>query len=188
MTNLYQLPDDLPVPADDGACDHLEGTPLPSLLLKTSSGNSVDLSEEKGVVVIFFYPMIGSPDSPPMEDWNDIPGARGCTPQTCSYRDSYQQLTELGAKVFGTSSQAFEEQSEAAVRLELPFQLLNDSAFQLTESLKLPTFEYQGVKMIKRLTLVVVDGVIRKVFYPVFPPNENVNHVIAWLNEENATS
>lgn len=185
MTNLYQLPDDLPVPVDDGACDHLEGVLLPSLLLKTSSGNLLDLSEVKGIVVIFFYPMIGSPDLPPMEDWNDIPGARGCTPQTCSFRDSYQTLTGLGARVFGTSSQSIEEQKEAAVRLELPFELLNDSAFELTESLNLPTFEYQGVKMIKRLTLVVVDGVIRKVFYPVFPPNENVYHVISWLNEEN---
>ncbi len=184
MTNLYQLPDDLPVPVDDGACDHLEGLLLPSLLLKTSSGNSLDLSEEKGIVVVFFYPMIGSPDSPPMEDWNDIPGARGCTPQTCSFRDSYQQLTESGARVFGASAQSIEEQSEAAVRLELPFELLNDSSFELTESLNLPTFEYQGVKMIKRLTLIVVDGVIRKMFYPVFPPNENVNHVISWLNEE----
>ena len=119
-----------------------------------------------------------------MVGWNEIPGARGCTPQTCSYRDAYQQLTELGAKVFGASSQAIAEQYEAAVRLKLPFQLLNDSAFKLTESLKLPTFEYQGVKMIKRLTLIVVDGVIRKVFYPVFPPNENVDHVISWLTAE----
>ena len=184
MTDLYQLPDDLPVPVDDGACDHLDGMLLPSLSLGTSSGNSLNLSETKGTVVIFFYPMIGNPDSPPMAGWNDIPGARGCTPQTCSYRDAYQQLTELGAKVFGASSQSIEEQSEAAVRLKLPFELLNDSAFELTESLNLPTFEYQGVKIIKRLTLVVVGGVIRKVFYPVFPPNENVNHVITWLNEE----
>ena len=184
MTNLYQLPDDLPVPIDDGACDHLQGMSLPSLLLETSSGNSLDLSQEKDIVVIFFYPMIGSPDSPPMEDWNDIPGARGCTPQICSFRDSYNELKELGARIFGASAQVIEEQSEAAVRLELPFELLNDSAFKLTESLKLPTFEYQEVKMIKRLTLVMVDGVIRKVFYPVFPPNENVNHVIFWLIEE----
>ena len=184
MTNLYQLPDDLPVPVDDGACDHLEGMMMPSLLLKTSSGRSLNLSKEKGIVVVFFYPMIGNTDSAPMEDWNDIPGARGCTPQTCSYRDSYQQLTELCAQVFGASSQAIEEQYEAATRLELPFELLNDSAFELTESLNLPMFEYQGNKLIKRLTLIVVDGVIRKMFYPVFPPNENVNHVISWLNEE----
>lgn len=184
MKDLHQLPDNLPVPADDGACDHLEGVPLPSQLLKTSSNSSLDLSAEKGIVVIFFYPMTGRPDSPPMVGWNEIPGARGCTPQTCSYRDSYIQLTELGAKVFGASSQALEEQNEAVARLKLPFELLNDSTFKLTESLNLPTFEYQGVKMIKRLTLVVVNGVIRKVFYPVFPPDQNVNHVISWLNEE----
>ena len=88
MTDLYQLPNDLPVPVDDGACDHLEGLLLPSLLLETSSDHSLNLSELKGIVVVFFYPMIGSPDSPPIEDWNDIPGARGCTPQTCSYRDA----------------------------------------------------------------------------------------------------
>jgi peroxiredoxin len=183
MTNLYQLPDDLPVPFDDGACDHLEGMLLPSLLLETSSGRSLNLSEVEGIVVIFFYPMIGSPDSPPMADWNDIPGARGCTPETCSYRDAYQQLTELGAQIFGASAQAIDEQREAASRLELPFELLNDSAFVFTESLKLPTFEYHGIKMIKRLTLVIVSGVIRKVFYPVFPPNENVVHVLAWLKQ-----
>lgn len=186
MKDLHQLPDNLPVPIDDGACDHLQGMSLPSLLLKTSSDRSVDLSAEKGIVVIFFYPMTGRPDSPPMVGWDEIPGARGCTPQTCSYRDNYKQLSELGAKVFGASSQAVEEQKEAVVRLELPFELLNDSTFKLTESLNLPTFDYQEVKMIKRLTLVAVKGVIRKVFYPVFPPNQNVNYVIAWLHEHMA--
>lgn len=184
MQDLYRLPDNLPVPVDDGGCDHLEGMLLPSLLLKTSFDSTVDLSAEKGIVVIFFYPMTGSPDSPPMVGWNEIPGARGCTPQTCSFRDSYKQLTELGAKVFGASSQAIEAQNEAVVRLKLPFRLLNDSAFKLTESLNLPTFNYQGVKMIKRLTIVAVNGEIRKVFYPVFPPDKNVNHIILWLKEE----
>ncbi len=184
MKDLYQLPDNLPIPVDDGACDHLVGMLLPSLLLKTTSKGSLDLSAEKGIIVIFFYPMIGRPDSPPMIGWNEIPGARGCTPQTCSYRDYYNHLTELGAKVLGASSQVIEEQNEAVTRLKLPFELLNDSEFKLTESLNLPTFDYQGVKMIKRITLVVVNGVIRKVFYPVFPPNQDVNHVIFWLNKE----
>ena len=184
MQDLYRLPDNLPVPVDDRACDHLEGMLLPSLLLKTSFDSSVDLSAEKGIVVIFFYPMTGIPDSPPMVGWNEIPGARGCTPQTCSFRDSYKQLTELGAKVFGASSQAIEAQNEAVTRLKLPFGLVNDSAFKLTESLNLPTFNYQGVKMIKRLTIVAVNGEIRKVFYPVFPPDQNVKHIILWLNEE----
>ncbi len=184
MKDLSQLPDDLPVPVDDGACDHLEGMSFHSLLIKTTSDRSVDLSKIKGTVVVFFYPMIGNPDSPPMPDWNEIPGARGCTPQTCSYRDNYDQLSELGVTVYGASSQVIKDQKESADRLGLPFELLNDSEFKLTESLKLPTFEYLGEKMIKRLTLVTVDGMIRKVFYPVFPPDQNVDQVIAWLNKQ----
>ena len=182
MKDLSQLPDDLPVPVDDGACDHLEGLSIPSLLFRTSSDRSVDLSKSKDTVVIFFYPMIGNPDSPPMPDWNEIPGARGCTPQTCSYRDNYDQLAALNTTVYGVSSQAIEEQQEAVSRLSLPFELLNDSDFKLTDSLQLPTFEYLDQKMIKRLTLVIVNGVIRKVFYPVFPPDQNVDQVLTWLN------
>lgn len=182
MKDLYQLPDGLPVPIDDGACNHLEGKSLPSLLLKTSSGKSVNLATEPGIVVVFFYPMTGSPDSPPMPGWNEIPGARGCTPQTCSYRDKYNPLSEMAVNVFGASSQAIDEQIESATRLALPFELLNDSAFELTATLDLPTFNYQGVKMIKRLTLVIIDGVITKVFYPVFPPDQDVDKVITWLN------
>ena len=184
MKDLSQLPDDLPVPVDDGACDHLEGMLFPSLMLSTSSNRSVDLSKTKGTVVIFFYPMIGNPDSLPIPDWNEIPGARGCTPQACSYRDSYDQLSKMGVTVYGASSQMIEDQKESADRLGLPFELLNDSEFKLTESLKLPKFEYLGEKMIKRLTLIVVDGMIRKVFYPVFPPDQNVDQVIAWLNKQ----
>ncbi len=183
MKNLYQLPANLPVPVDDGACDHLKDMPLPSLMLRTSTGRSVDLSAEEGIVVIFFYPMIGNPDSPPMAGWNEIPGARGCTPQTCSYRDNYDQLLELGVTIFGASSQVIEEQQETVERLGLSFELLNDSDFRLTDLLGLPTFEYLGEKMIKRLTIVIRDSVIRKVFYPVFPPDQNVNDVIVWLNE-----
>ncbi len=183
MKDLYQLPDDLPAPINDGACNHLKGKSLPSLLLKTSSRKSVNLATEAGVVVVFFYPMTGTPDSPPMPGWNEIPGARGCTPQTCAYRDNYNQLSELGAKVFGVSSQAIAGQIEAVGRLALPFELLNDSVFKLTTALDLPTFTYQGVKRIKRLTLVVIDGVIAKVFYPVFPPDQDVNNIIAWLKQ-----
>lgn len=184
MKNLTQLPDNLPVPIDDGACDHLEGMNFPSLLLRTTTDREVDLSQGKGVVIVFFYPMIGDPDSPPMADWNEIPGARGCTPQSCSYRDNFDQLTELGATVYGASSQAIEEQRAAVVRLSLPFELLNDSGFKLTDSLELPAFDYRNNKMIRRVTLIVIDGVIRKVFYPVFPPDQNVDNVIAWLIEQ----
>ena len=184
MKDLSQLPDDLPVPVDDGACDHLEGLPLPSLLIKTSTDHSVDLSKIKSTVVIFFYPMIGNPDSPPMPDWNEIPGARGCTPQACSYRDNYDQLFELGVTVYGASSQSIVEQQESSDRLALPFELLNDSEFKLVETLKLPTFKYLDQKRIKRLILVIINGVIQKVFYPVFPPDQNVDLVIDWLNEQ----
>jgi peroxiredoxin len=138
---------------------------------------------EPGTVVVFFYPKTGSPDSPPMPGWNEIPGARGCTPQTCSYRDKYNQLSEIGAKLFGASSQAIDEQIEAVTRLALPFELLNDSAFELTTALDLPTFNYKGIKMIKRLTLIIINGEITKVFYPVFPPDQDVDRVIIWLNQ-----
>ncbi len=183
MKDLSKLPDNLPEPVDDGACDHLEGISLPSLTLLTSAGQSVDLSVTKGTVVIFFYPMIGNPESPPMPDWNEIPGARGCTPQACSFRDNFDQLSKLDVTVYGISSQPIEEQQESAVRLSLPYELINDSAFKLTESLKLPTFKYMGEKMIKRLTLIVVDGKIHKVFYPVFPPDQNIDRVVDWLTK-----
>lgn len=182
MRDLSLLPKNLPKPTDDGSCNHLQGMSIPSLSLKTTSGRVIDLYKEKGFIVIFFYPMTGSPDAPPLNGWNEIPGARGCTPQTCAYRDNYEELSELGVKVFGASSQSIDQQKEAAGRLKLPFELINDSAFELTESLNLPTFDYQGIKLIRRLTLVVVDGVICKVFYPVFPPDKNVDKVISWFN------
>jgi len=134
------------------------------------------------MTVVFFYPMTGSPNSAPMIGWNEIPGARGCTPQTCAFRDHYSQLKELGVThVFGASSQNIDEQKAAVERLHLPFDLLNDSRFELANALKLPTFTYEKLKLIKRLTLIIENGTILKVFYPVFPPNENAAQVIAWL-------
>lgn len=183
MKNLYILPDNLPVPEDDGACAHLEGSRVPTMALLSTNNRKVDLSSEQGMSVVYFYPMTGSPDMPPMPGWNEIPGARGCTPQTCAFRDHYAELREeLGvAKVFGASSQPLAEQKAAVERLHLPFELLNDSAFEFTNALRLPTFEYEKLKLIKRLTLLIENGVIMKVFYPVFPPNENAAEVIAWL-------
>lgn len=183
MKNLYVLPSDLPVPLDDGACDHLASMPLPSVALISTSGHKVNLSTERGIVVIYCYPMIGKPDSPPMIGWNEIPGARGCTPQSCAFRDHYAELNELNAKVYGVSSQSITDQEEAAQRLHLPFELLSDSAFELTTALKLPTFNYNSVRLIKRLTLIIENATISKVFYPVFPPNENATEVISWLRE-----
>ncbi|MBL1275456.1 MAG: peroxiredoxin [Ectothiorhodospiraceae bacterium] len=181
IKDLSTLPDNLPIPIDDGACDHLLNARLPSITLTNTSGTDVNLSELKGTVVLFFYPMNGKPGSPPMIGWNDIPGARGCTPQVCSYKDNYPALIDLGVTVYGVSSQPLKDQTEVKNRLALPYELLNDSDFTLTNALRLPTFPYESSTYIKRLTTIVKDGLIVKVFYPVFPPNENINQVIDWI-------
>jgi peroxiredoxin len=186
VKNLTVLPANLPVPEDDGACKHLEGMQFPSLPLITTYGNKVDISSKQGLVVVYFYPLIGRPDSPPMLGWNEIPGARGCTPQSCAFRDLYAEFIELGASVYGASTQSQPEQVEASERLHLPFELVSDFSFELTTALKLPTFEYNSSTLTKRLTLIIENGIIKKVFYPVFPPNENAANVIAWLNENQA--
>jgi peroxiredoxin len=186
MKDLHVLPGNLPIPQDDGACAHLEGMQMPSLSMASTSDRKVDLSSERGIVVVYFYPMTGRPDAPPMIGWNEIPGARGCTPQSCAFRDHHAELRGLGAKVYGVSSQTSEDQKEAVQRLHLPFELLSDNLFELTSALRLPTFEYNSLRLIKRLTLIIEDGQIRKVFYPVFPPNENADNVIAWLQANSA--
>jgi len=185
IKHLNTLPDNLPVPADDGACDHLPGLALPSVPLISTTGEAIDLGTSAGTLVIYFYPMLGRPDSPPLISWNEIPGARGCTPQSCAFRDSYAELKQLGAEVFGVSAQPLADQLEAHARLHLPFHLLNDEQLALAHALNLPTFEYGGMRLIKRLTLIVTNGVIRKVFYPVFPPDRNAGKVIEWLAANN---
>ena len=187
IKDLHTLPANLPVPQDDGACDHLPGSVLPAVSLISTAEETVPISANTGTLVIYFYPMLGRPDSPPLIGWNDIPGARGCTPQTCAFRDSYAELRQLGAKVFGVSAQALSDQQEAHARLHLPFALLNDGQLILAQALKLPTFEYAGLRLIKRLTIITTGGVIRKVFYPVFPPDKNASAVIAWLRENQET-
>lgn len=182
MKNLHVLPANLPVPVDDGACAHLEGRKLPSITLASTSDRKVDLASAVGRIVIYFYPMTGRPDAPPMIGWNEIPGARGCKPQACAFRDHYSELRDLGATVYGVSAQSPADQKEAVQRLHLPFELLSDGSFELTRQLNLPTFEYDSLRLIKRLTLVVESGVIKKVFYPVFPPNQNAADVIAWIH------
>jgi peroxiredoxin len=127
--------------------------------------------------------MIGRPDSPPLIRWNEIPGARGCTPQSCTFRDHHTQLKSLGSQVFGVSAQPLKDQKEAKSRLRLPFELLNDSGLVLAKALGLPTFEYEKLRLIKRLTVIAKDGIIRKVFYPVFPPTQNATDVIEWLRD-----
>ena len=187
IKDLHTLPADLPVPADDGACDHLLGSLIPAVSLMSTSGERVNLSTHTNTLVVYFYPMLGRPDSPALVGWNDIPGARGCTPQTCAFQDSYAELKQMGVKVFGVSAQPLQDQLEAHARLQLPFALLHDDELTLTRALKLPTFEYGGLRLIKRITIIATGGVIRKVFYPVFPPNKNAGEVIAWLRENQET-
>lgn len=188
MKDLNELPQDLPVPVDDGACSHLLGTEIPSIALNSTSGGFIDVSTIKGLAVMFFYPMNGRPDAPPMTGWNDIPGARGCTPQSNSYRDNYLNLKNLAVKTYGISSQPLADQKEAKNRLKLPFELLNDSEFLLTKALNLPTFTYHNSIYIKRLTIIVDNGIIKKTYYPVFPPNENVLDVINWVKHHSRST
>ena len=181
--NLAQLPDDLPVPVDDGACDHLPGMRLPAIALPATDGSTVDLSALAGRSVVYVYPRTGRPDQPLPTDWDAIPGARGCTPQSCAYRDLAAELAALGARVFGLSTQDTAYQREAVERLRLPFPLLSDESLAFASALKLPTFEVDGMALVRRLTLVVDDGVIETVFYPVFPPDADAANVSAWLRE-----
>jgi peroxiredoxin len=176
------LPPDIPVPQDDGAARHLTGMTLPDLALAATSGPEVNLSRLKGRAVVYIYPRTGVPgrDAPP--GWDDIPGARGCTPQSCSFRDHFADLKALGvAHVYGLSTQDSGYQREAAERLHLPFPILSDADLKLARGLNLPTFTTSGMTLLKRMALVIDDGVIIKVFYPVFPPDKNAVEVVAWL-------
>jgi peroxiredoxin len=188
IPDVYALPSDLPVPADDGACAHLAGMPLPQLPLPSTAGGPVDLSQVAGRVVVFAYPRTGVPGQPSLvDDWDLIPGARGCTTQTRAFRDHHEELRALGvAAVFGLSTQDTAYQREHAERLALPFPILSDDRLYLTEALRLPTFSAANIILLKRLALVIDDGVITNVFYPVFPPNQNAEDVIAWLLDDQA--
>ena len=180
--NVYELPANLPMPEDDGACDHLAGLRLPSVPLVSTAGRVVDLAALRGTTVIYCYPRTGRPDQDPPRGWNEIPGARGCTPQACAFRDHSEELRVLGARVFGLSTQTTDYQREAAERLHLPFELLSDAELAFGKALQLPTFEVDAMTLIKRLTMIAIDGCIEKVFYPVFPPDKNPGDVIEWLS------
>lgn len=182
--DLYTLPADLPVPTDDGACRHLPGLPLPSLALPATSGRMVNLADVPGWVVIYIYPRTGQPHQDPPAGWNAIPGARGCTPQACAFRDHYQALRQLGAQVFGLSAQTPDYQREAVGRLHLPYELLSDPALAFAARLHLPTFQIAGMTLYQRVTLIARAGYIETVFYPVFPPDKNAEAVLAWLGEQ----
>jgi peroxiredoxin len=180
-SGLTTLPADLPVPQDDGAAAHLTGMHLPDLTLPATDGTQVNLARLPGRHVIYLYPMTGRPDRKLPDGWNEIPGARGCTPQSCSFRDHYAELQALNTGVFGLSTQSSDYQQEARERLHLPFQLLSDEGLKLKAALGLPTFEVGGAQLYKRLTLVIDGGKIVKVFYPVFPPDRSGEETIRWL-------
>jgi peroxiredoxin len=173
----------LPVPADDGGADHLVGTELPQLTFEATTGGCVDLRElAAGTLVLYVYPRTGVPGVDPPTGWDEIPGARGCTPQACGFRDHHAELGALGALVAGLSSQTTGYQQEAAERLRLPFPLLADPDLRLAAALDVPTFTVEGMRLYKRLTLVARAGKVVKVFYPVFPPDRNAEEVLAWLS------
>ncbi len=172
----------LPQPEADGAADHLKGMRLPDVTLPATDGSQVQLSSLSGLTVIYAYPMTGRPDVALPEGWDMIPGARGCTPQSCAFRDHFQELKDAGAShLFGLSVQATDYQREAAERLHLPFPLLSDQDHQLADALRLPTMEVEGMRLLKRLTMILRDGEILQVNYPVFPPDRDAPDVIAWL-------
>jgi peroxiredoxin len=181
---LQELPKDLPEPNDDGASDHLPGTRVPPVSLMSTAGEPVDLSALPERTVVYCYPLTGRPDSETPQGWDEIPGARGCTPQSCAFRDHHEELRALGARVFGLSTQSTGYQREAVERLHLPYELLSDEDLVFAEALSLPTFEAEGMVLLKRLTMVIDDGRIGRVFYPVFPPDKNAEEVIGWLRQD----
>ncbi|MFI4962173.1 MAG: peroxiredoxin [Hyphomicrobiales bacterium] len=181
------LPPNIPAPQDDGAAKHLAGMKLPDLTLPATDGQPVNLAKLKGRAVVYIYPRTGVPGVDLPRGWNDIPGARGCTPQSCGFRDHFDELKRLGvAQLYGLSTQDSAYQQEAASRLHLPFAILSDEKMALTRALKLPTFTTSGMTLLKRMALVIDDGVITKAFYPVFPPDKNAAEVIAWLQASRA--
>ena len=172
----------IPAPKDDGDADHLQSASIPSVQLTSTDGKSVDISKLSGISVIFAYPMTGDPTKPLPEGWDDIPGARGCTPQSCAFGSLYAELKQQGIDhLYGLSTQSTEYQREAVNRLDLPYNMLSDENLELQTALKLPTFNVDGMTLLKRLTMVIADKKVLKVFYPIFPPDKNAEMVLKWL-------
>ncbi|HEY7632217.1 MAG TPA: peroxiredoxin [Thermoleophilaceae bacterium] len=178
------LPDGLPVPEDDGAADHLPGLEVPDLSLPSTAGTDINLRQaalDAGTLVLYIYPRTGTPGQPLLPGWDDIPGARGCTPESCAFRDSNADIERLGARVHGLSAQSLEDQHEFAERVHLPYAILSDPELELAAALNLPTFEVAGMTLYKRLTLIAREGRIAQAFYPIFPPDRHAADVVAWL-------
>jgi peroxiredoxin len=187
LHNPLELPEDLPVPVDDGAARHLTGLALPDVTLTATDGTRVNLARLSGRTVVYIYPRTGRPGQALPTGWNGIPGARGCTPQSCSFRDHFDELHGLGVRqLYGLSTQDGDYQREAVERLHLPFAILSDADFALQRALNLPTFEVDGMTLLKRMALVIDAGKITKVFYPVFPPDRSAAEVVAWLRRASA--
>lgn len=181
MTDLTELPKNLPTPTNDGGADHLVGMKMPQLTLQATTGAGVNVGAIRGLLVVYCYPMTGQPNVALPEGWDQIPGARGCTPQSCSFRDHYQEIKALDAAVMGLSVQCTEYQTEMAQRLHLPFPVLSDVDYVFQRALRLPTFQAAGMTLLKRLTLIAKDGLIVAVHYPVFPSDSDPQWVIEQL-------
>lgn len=181
MTSYDTLPDNLPRPVDDGACEHLIGLRLPDIDLIATDGSLVNLSAQSRKTVIYCYPMTGKPGVPLPDGWDEIPGARGCTPQSCSFRDHHAELSALGADVFGLSTQSTEYQQEMVERLHLPFLVLSDANFEFCEAMRLPTFDVSGMRLVKRVTMIADKSQVVSVHYPVFPSDSDAPWVINQL-------
>lgn len=172
--------------AENRKVAHLQGMTMPATALQATDGSVVNL-QEPGLMVVYAYPRTSSPDGQALAGWDEIPGARGCTPQSCAFRDHFQELTRLGVdRVFGVSTQTTAYQREAAKRLHLPFPLISDSSLEFASALELPTFEVSGLRLLRRLTMIIENGRIRHVIYPVFPPEQNAEAVILWLRQHQA--
>jgi peroxiredoxin len=183
QANLNELPANLPRPKDDGGARHLKGMALPDLALPSTANRPVNLSRVTAPrTVVYCYPMTGRPGKTLPQGWDDIPGARGCTPETCGFRDHHKDLAKLHAEVFGVSTQDTPYQQEMVKRLEVPFEVLSDEHLAFAHALRLPTFTVEGMTLLKRLTLIVKSNRIEHVFYPVFPPDKHAEEVIAWLS------
>ncbi len=185
MRDLTTLPNDLPEPTDDGEARHLLGVEMPDVELEGTNGPQL-MTALGDRAVLFIYPAAGSPLEPaPNEaEWNSIPGARGCTPQSCSFRDTYSQFTDLGVKVYGLSVQPVDVQEEFSRRNHIPFSILSDSDYDFTDALKLPSFEFNNRRLLKRMVLCVEKGLVAHLFYPVFPPSESAAQVLSWLSDQ----
>lgn len=185
MSHDFPLPDDLPEPEDDGATDHLQGMELPDISLPTTDGRMVTLRDCAARTIIYIYPLTGRPDRDVIPDgWEAVPGARGCSPESCGFRDQYAELRDRGVEaVFGLSTQSSEYQREARDRLQLPFEMLSDAEWELANEIDLPRFAIQGEEYLKRVTLVIADGRVEHVFYPIFPPDEHASEVLQWITD-----